>query len=227
MKAYVVSLVCSYAPCSKTFKRKPSQVAKGKSYCCRECKTLDGQITFECPTCKNTITIAKSLRPRGAKYCSKVCFDIAQTGEQVSLVCDCCKKSFTRKPSAVSGGEKTYCTDACQRKDMLGERHHRWKGGKSKTTEGYDIVLTKRENRVGDYTAAHRLVAEQCIGRELEKYEHVLHLDNDKTHNEKENLFICGSISESTRRIAGSLPWPTKSNLSTYEKQEPNICELP
>lgn len=62
----------------------------------------------------------------------------------------------------------------------------------------------------------HRVVASRAIGRALLRSEPLLHINNQLGDNRPDNLFICGSNSEMLRRVHGTLPWPTSSNLGTY-----------
>jgi hypothetical protein len=100
---------------------------------------------------------------------------------------------------------------------MVKEKHAHWKGGVSIDSTGEEITYMPRDNVVGKYIRTHRKIAGEAIGRLLEQYEHVLHVNNNHDDHRPENLFICGSINECVQRINGSLPWPTKSNLDTYK----------
>jgi hypothetical protein len=70
------------------------------------------------------------------------------------------------------------------------ERHPGWKGGKMLTTHGY--VLTKVFNRKNHdkkgYMLEHRVIMEDKIGRPLNKWEQVNHLNGIRTDNRPENL---------------------------------------
>jgi hypothetical protein len=100
---------------------------------------------------------------------------------------------------------------------MVGEQHPHWKGGVSTDQDGEEITRMHRDNMVSKYIRTHRKIASEAIGRMLEKHEHVLHVNNNHADHRRENLFICGTVNECVRRINGSLPWPTKSNLDTYK----------
>jgi hypothetical protein len=69
-------------------------------------------------------------------------------------------------------------------RDQHGEKHWNWKGGHI-TRSGYRI--TYRNGR-RDYE--HRLVAEEAIGRPLEKGEVVHHIDGNRANNAPENLLV-------------------------------------
>lgn len=75
---------------------------------------------------------------------------------------------------------------------MSGKKHPNWKGGKTHDKSGYILVHCPdhpRANRCG-YVREHRLVAEQMIGRHLEKGEVVHHINEDRSDNRPENLQV-------------------------------------
>ena|SRR3990167_10242785 len=77
-------------------------------------------------------------------------------------------------------------------KKPFGKKHYCWKGGRYKTTKGY-IEIYKPEHpraRGGRYVAEHRLVMEKHLGRYLEPYEKVHHINGVKTDNRIENLEV-------------------------------------
>lgn len=65
-----------------------------------------------------------------------------------------------------------------------GERSNRWAGGAT-YSNGYGV---HRRTVDGHRQYAHRLVAEEALGRPLLPSEHVHHIDRDKSHNERTNL---------------------------------------
>lgn len=203
------------ARCGKSVTRAPS-LMKGFRYCSRACRM--NRITRKCECCGNDFTRPASQMRENACFCSKTCYDKAQaTGERETFMCECCGETFMRLKSWNPGGLRRFCSDGCQRIVMVRDQHMRWKGGVSIDSDGAEITLMRRKGVVSNYIRTHRKIASDAIGRLLERHENMLHINNVIDDNRPENLFICGSVSECQRRIKGSLPWPTKSNLGTYK----------
>jgi DNA-binding CsgD family transcriptional regulator len=64
---------------------------------------------------------------------------------------------------------------------LRGEKHHWWKGGTQKTSDGY---LETKDGRL------HRVVVEQHFGHKLESWEDVHHVDGDKLNSGIDNLVV-------------------------------------
>ena len=75
---------------------------------------------------------------------------------------------------------------------ISGERHYKWKGGRTRNWSGYVMVLMKDHPRatMGGYVREHILVMERHLGRPLEPGEIVHHKNHIKTDNRVENLAI-------------------------------------
>jgi hypothetical protein len=74
-----------------------------------------------------------------------------------------------------------------------------WKGGKFKTGSGYIYILNRNHPNAtkNGYVFEHRLVAEKKIGRYLNKFEHVHHLNGIKDDNRPENLEVINGYTHS------------------------------
>lgn len=70
----------------------------------------------------------------------------------------------------------------------VGSKSPAWKGGITHTAQGYI------EERYSPYKhkTQHRLVMEKHLGRKLDRFEIVHHIDFDKTNNSIDNLQVMG-----------------------------------
>jgi len=108
----------------------------------------------------------------------------AYTGKTCSRVCftDLMRKHRTGKKSSEETRKK-------QSENLpKGEQHHAWKGGKIKNYAGY--VMVKDSTNPRKYHREHRKIIEEALGRPLERWEHVHHIDGSKTNNNIDNLMI-------------------------------------
>lgn len=82
--------------------------------------------------------------------------------------------------------------------DVSGKKHPNWKGGISKTKEGYIRIMLPAHLYCDNhgYVLEHRLVIEKQIGRYLHKFEIVHHVNKIINDNRPENLmaFISNGI---------------------------------
>lgn len=106
-------------------------------------------------------------------------------------------------------------TLASQREDIKwsdkapsGEMSANYQGGKYIDDKGYVRVLrTDHPKNIRGYAYEHRLVMEQYLNRYLEFWETVHHINEIKTDNRLENLFLCShsehsAIHKEGRRIS-------------------------
>lgn len=206
--------------CGKEFQAHKDH-GKWQKFCSIECRDF-GSVKpefKECPTCGGKFLATRSSHGTedGLRtYCSFKCSKEGMKRGDMRT-CVCCGKEFYVSKSRQHNEEKC-CSVECKNTFYTDDRSHGWRGGKwLDVNAGMTRVLLKREGFVGKYIGEHRIVASRAIGRMLESYEKVLHINNVRTDNRAENLFICGSNSEMAKRRQGSLPWPNHSNLDNYK----------
>jgi HNH endonuclease len=79
-------------------------------------------------------------------------------------------------------------------RNVRGERHGRWTGGRWVDDQGYAHIRLQPEDRyasmrtVNGYVFEHRLVMAEYLGRPLWPHETVHHIDGVRTHNTIDNL---------------------------------------
>lgn len=69
-----------------------------------------------------------------------------------------------------------------------GPQNHNWKGGISKTTQGYIEQMLSFPTTKRRYRLQHRLIVEVIIGRRLLRKESVHHVNGIKSDNRPQNL---------------------------------------
>lgn len=128
-----------------------------------------------CEWCEKQLTGA-DWELRKKRFCSRACLGRSNSerlqGNQHAAGHNGSATSFTREGS-------------------LGERNHRWGGGRYQDRRGYIFVKSYDHPRaVRGYIAEHVLFAEQQLGRLLVKGEEVHHINGDKSDNGLENLVV-------------------------------------
>jgi len=129
-------------------------------------------------------------KKQSTKCCSQKCSANYLNASKSKIVeCVYCGKAF-KKPNCHIR-KNNYCSLECRNKHyaesgiLEKENHPNWNGGEA-LQNGYHF---KRIGK-GKYKAAHRLIMEGLIGRELLSEEIVHHINGDKTCNAPENLMI-------------------------------------
>jgi hypothetical protein len=110
------------------------------------------------------------------------------------------------------------CSAKCKAEYYVGLRSPSYKMGfinHSQTKEKH--ILLERPGYKCKYVGEHRVIAGASIGRPLLRGEVVIRVNRNRNDNRPENLFICESNSEFSKRRNGSLPWPSSSNLKNYK----------
>ena len=103
---------------------------------------------------------------------------------KIEVTCDYCGNVFMDYPSNVERHEKHYCNKKCESLDRtLNKSLDDLNGGSILKSTGYKYISYK-----GRQIAEHRLIMQKHIGRPLESWEHVHHINGDKLDNRIENL---------------------------------------
>lgn len=100
-------------------------------------------------------------------------------------ICQGCGKSYlARLDSAMK-----YCSNKCQ---AQGKNNPAYRGGVIEDDRGYKLVReTYGPHKSGKpYKYEHRLIVEKQIGRDLHTWEHVHHIDFNRTNNDPSNLEV-------------------------------------
>ena len=201
--------------CGVKFKAKFDHGAPRK-FCSNECRCKDAikPETMECPTCGNLFVAQRSSHGGGGlrKYCSKKCADEAKLSGKLKNCVNCGKEFYMTDGTQRQRREDGCCSRECALEQFVGKASPSWKGGRYVNKTGVILYVGK-----GKYLHEHRVVAARCIGRKLEPYEVVIHLDGINTNNAPENLYICGSLSHAGKIHAGTIPRPSKTNVHTYK----------
>ena len=71
-------------------------------------------------------------------------------------------------------------------KAKIGEKNPMWKGGRHNDGHGYIRINLGGKK----YIMEHRYIMEKHLGRKLEKWEHVHHIDGNKKNNNLKNLIV-------------------------------------
>lgn len=120
----------------------------------------------------------------------------ARTSQAFCL--NCHAKYEYRLHTMRRGKERKYCSRRCLKEHNVGKNHALWGGGKRTINGGgYVIVQIPSGHPMGTRSrkrhrmAEHIVVAEQMIGRPLERTEVVHHINGNKQDNRPINLLVC------------------------------------
>jgi len=125
--------------------------------------------------------------------------------DRVSRIWQACLGCGKERWVRLSKGKPKHlrCRDCSRKANGLDERkesHWAWKGGKTKTVDGYIAIYVDRLDpyfpmvgssfRWGGYVLEHRLVVAKSLGRCLKSWEIIHHKDSNKTNNALSNLYL-------------------------------------
>ena len=146
------------------------------------------KIIKNCQLCKKEFLFRPSpsrLTTGRGKYCSRSCKDTIQKGKHFSPQTEIKKGQILGSLTMFKKGQKAW-NKGKPNTWMVGKKNHIWKGGIHKHIMGYLQVSLGS----GRPKLQHRLMLEEFLGRKLESWEIVHHINQDKTDNRLENLRI-------------------------------------
>mgnify|MGYP002624931186 CR=1 FL=1 len=116
----------------------------------------------------------------------------------VTVKCEECGKTVTMPPSQYRRSKHHFCSRQCHMKQMNRELNP------TRMTEEVKEKVRQAQLGRGDGKSyekyhgrhAHRVIAEQMLGRPLKAGEIVHHIDGNKRNNDPSNLMVCSSQSE-------------------------------
>jgi len=152
----------------------------------------------------------KLYKNRDWLYTMYVDKDLSQ--REIAKLCDINQSIIHRALVRFSIPRRKFC-------GRSGIHCHLYKGGKSRTTQGYIHILLKGHPRTNckNYVPEQVLVVEKHLGRYLSKENAIHHINEIKDDNRIENLYLFPSESEHQRYHQkfrkGTMPLITKSNL--------------
>lgn len=121
-------------------------------------------------------------------------YKLLGTQDAVAIKYGCCR-------SMVSQMMKTM--GIAHHYDKSGRNNPKWRGGRRKDQDGYIQVYSAEHpyRTVRNEVPEHRLMMESLLGRILEPYEIVHHINEHKDDNRPENLELVASIAEHVYEI--------------------------
>lgn len=169
-----------------------------------------------CENCGQEFVRRATKRNLCLRFCSSRC-SASYNGRMNGIltgkrVCAECGSEFYRHrgEAVVDFNSRKYCCHSCFASANSGENNHFYSGGYKHRPDGYII-----KSSTSQYV--HREVMESFIGRKLESWEHVHHVNGNRSDNRIENLRI---LSNSDHR-------KLESKFQTRDKSGRFTCQLP
>lgn len=165
---------------------------------------------YKCASCGIMFKGRYDRAEHNNQFCTKKCH-VNYAPMQETRKCAECGKDFEinkHRPDKTCGLE-------CRNAHFIREKSHSWKGGLVLLSDRPSRRID-REGYVGGYEGEHRLIAARVIGRPLVRGECIICLDGDNLNMAPENMFLCPNKSEIGLIQAGTVEWPTASNLTDY-----------
>ena len=165
--------------CGRTIHRWPYQLRDFRPMCGKECRANANRGT--------TPGNFKSLVGKKFNHLTVLEKIGVQKGHTQWLCrCDCGNTTVVTTGSLKSGSTKSCGCILLQ----TGESHWNWKKGCTITSCGYREIPVPGEKGHHRYANEHRGIAERVLGRKLNVYEVVHHINENKLDNRPENLSV-------------------------------------
>jgi len=106
------------------------------------------------------------------------------------LKCPVCQTIFFTALSQIKKGRVNTCSPKCAGTLRTKENNCNWKGGRTQSKDGYILLACPNhphKDKRG-YVPEHRIAMEKHLGRFLEKWEIIHHINHIKQDNRIENL---------------------------------------
>lgn len=171
--------------CSRARWVRRQDIISGKGNLCRSCSHTTTQ------SFRNHIQRVKESGAKRASELGKPVFKNRDPWYYPHICSNCGKQTWHQRKDL-----NRVCKDCAYqvRKTAKGDKHANWKGGTYNHVDGYIYVqvlpgspyYSMAQGR--GYVLEHRLVVALKIGRPLESWEVVHHINGDKTDNREENL---------------------------------------